>query len=345
MKDYVNWAILAPGNIARAMARAMQGTKGKVHLYAVGSRDLNRAKEFAGQYGFEKYYGSYDELISDPEVDAVYVANPHAFHFESVIRCLENGKHVLCEKPAGCNISQLNQMIEKACDKNLFFMEAMWTAFNPCLKKVRECISQGTIGEVKHIQSYFCNRVPFDAESRLWSPDLAGGALLDLGIYNIYFSMMMNDFRPVVNHGSTVKFCNSVDSWENVTLVFDNKITATFESSVEISSGSDTHDATIYGTKGYVKLRNFFMAQEASVHLYEGQYGNENSVSGKIEAPFKINGYEYELEDATECILNGKIESDVHSHDKSIELCNLMDILRRDWNFKYPFEDFTENEA
>ena len=122
MKDYVNWAILAPGIIANSMAKAMAGSKGKIHLYAVGSRNLERAKEFADKWSFEKAYGSYEELLADPEVDAVYVSNPHAFHFESVMQCLNAGKHVLCEKPAGCNLQQLTTMIETARSKKLFFM-------------------------------------------------------------------------------------------------------------------------------------------------------------------------------------------------------------------------------
>ena len=188
MKDYVNWAILAPGSIANSMAAAMKGSQGKIKLYAVGSRKVDRAKEFATKWGFEKYYGSYEELLSDPNVDAVYVANPHAFHFDAVMQCLEHNKHVLCEKPAGCNFWQLDKMVQTAKEKNLFFMEAMWTAFNPCVNKIKEIVSEGKIGKLKHIESRFCNRTPFDPKNRLWAPELAGGALLDLGIYNIFFA-------------------------------------------------------------------------------------------------------------------------------------------------------------
>ena len=138
----VNWAILAPGSIAHKMAEAMQKSKDKtnLNLYAIGSRDIKRSKEFAEKYGFEKPYGSYQELLADPKVDAVYIANPHAFHFDSIMQCFEAGKHVLCEKPAVCNLEQLNKVIEKSKEKKLFFMEAMWTAFNPCIQKVKKII-------------------------------------------------------------------------------------------------------------------------------------------------------------------------------------------------------------
>lgn len=338
MKDYVNWAILAPGIIAGSMARAMKGTKGKVHLYAVGSRNLENARQFAEKWGFEKAYGSYDELLADPLVDAVYVANPHAFHFDSVMKCLNAGKHVLCEKPAGCNLEQLNIMIKTAKEKNLFFMEAMWTAFNPCIKKQLEWIQDGKIGEIKHIHSFFCNRIPFDPKNRLWAPELAGGALLDLGIYNIYYSMMINQFVPVIDHSSTVRMENGIDAWNSVNLTFQNGVTSSFQSSCDMPAGTDTHNATVYGTKGFITTENFFMTQEAQLHTYQSEWGNENKITEKAKVPFDVNGYEYELIDATKCILEGKTESSVHPHHRSVELCTLMDTLRKEWNFKYPFE-------
>lgn len=125
MNKKINWAILAPGNIAASMATAMNGIKddGNICLYAVASRNLERATEFAKKWNFQKAYGTYEELYNDPDVDAVYIANPHAFHFESIISCLNAGKNVLCEKPAGCSRDQLDKMIALARSKNLFFMD------------------------------------------------------------------------------------------------------------------------------------------------------------------------------------------------------------------------------
>ncbi len=339
MKDYVNWAILAPGIIANSMAKAMAGSKGKIHLYAVGSRNLERAKEFADKWGFEKAYGSYEELLADPEIDAVYVSNPHAFHFQSVMQCLNAGKHVLCEKPAGCNLQQLTTMIETARAKKLFFMEAMWTAFNPCIKKQLEWIADGKIGEVKHIESFFCNRIPYDPKSRLYAPELAGGALLDLGIYNIYYAMMINKFVPITAHSSTVRMCKGIDAWNSVTLTFENGVTTSFESACDTSAGTETHNAVIYGTKGFITSENFFLAQEAKLHTFKCEWGNDNEITEVAKAPFDVNGYEYEVRAATHCILNGELECSVHPHHRSVELCTMMDTLRADWNFKYPFED------
>ncbi len=341
MKDYVNWGILAPGIIAASMAKAMsQMSKSdkRIRLYAVASRDLQRATDFATKGEFEKAYGSYEELLLDENLDAVYIANPHAFHFESVMSCLEHNKHVLCEKPAGCNLDQLTKMIETARSKNLFFMEAMWTAFNPCVNKIREAINEGVIGDLQHIESRFCNRIPYDPNSRMWAPSLAGGALLDLGIYNLYFSSMMNNFEAVESFCSNVRMYKDVDAWNSVNLTYKNGVKASFQSACDMTASSDTHDAWIYGTKGYIYTKNFFLAQKAEVHTFKSEWGNDNSITQIIEEPFKVNGYEYELLHCTDCILQGKIESPIHTFERSIELCTMMDKLRVQWGFKYPFE-------
>ena len=341
MKNYVNWAILAPGRIANKMAEAMNGelSRGtKIRLYAVASRNLERAKDFAVKWHFEKAYGSYEELFADPEVDAIYVANPHAFHHESVIAALKAGKHVLCEKPAGCSREQLDDMINLACKNNLFFMEAMWTAFNPCLAEVKKIIEKDTIGEIKNIDSRFCNRNPYDPADRNYDPKQAGGALLDLGIYNIYFAMMMADFSPVTAESSAVRMLKGVDAWNSVNLTFENGIVTSFQDAMDVPSTTGTHAAVIYGTKGFITIENFFMAQQAKVYIYKVIKGADSELVREINKPFATNGYEYELKHVTECILSGKTESDIHTFKKSEDLIDVMDALRRDWNFKYPWE-------
>ena len=347
MKNYVNWAILAPGRIANAMATAMNGIKdgklktidgNKIRLYAVASRNLERAQDFAKKWNFEKAYGSYEELYNDPEVDAVYIANPHAFHLESALGCLKAGKHVLCEKPAGCSRDQLDRMTSLAREKKLFFMEAMWTAFNPCIAEIKKEIAAGTIGQILNIDSRFCNRNPYDPDDRNYDPRQAGGALLDLGIYNIYFAMMLSDFAPVAARSSQVRMLKGVDAWNSVNLTFKNGIETSFQDAMDVPSTTGTHDAVIYGTKGYITVENFFCCQKADVHVYKNIWGSDNEVVREIREPFATNGYEYELAHATECILAGKTESDVHTFKKSEALIDMMDVLRKDWNMKYPWE-------
>ena len=338
----INWGIIAPGHIANKMAQAMLKSKTdlnlNINLYAVASRDINKAKKFSEKWHFEKYYGSYKELINDPKVDAVYIANPHSFHFNSVMECLDGGKHVLCEKPAACNLNELKQMIEKAKEKNLFFMEAMWTAFNPCIKKVKEIIAQGKIGAIKHIESSFYNRFEKNLKNRFWNPDLAGGGLLDLGIYCIYYALCINNFEKIEGHSSSVRLENGVDAWNSVNFKFKNGVTTHFQTAMDISSTTNSHDAVIYGSKGFITSTNFLRQEKAEVYLYKNDKGGEFELSEEIKAPFDINGFEYQLIHATECINKGIIESDIHSFQRSIELCEIMDILRKDWGMNYPFE-------
>lgn len=347
MKNYVNWAILAPGRIANAMATAMNGIKdgklktidgNKIRLYAVASRNLERAQDFAKKWNFEKAYGSYEELYNDPEVDAVYIANPHAFHLESALGCLKAGKHVLCEKPAGCSRDQLDRMTSLAREKGLFFMEAMWTAFNPCIAEIKKEIAAGIIGEILNIDSRFCNRNPYNPDDRNYDPRQAGGALLDLGIYNIYFAMMLSDFAPVAARSSQVRMLKGVDAWNSVNLTFENGMVTSFQDAMDVPSTTGTHDAVIYGTKGYIIVENFFCTQKADVHVYKNIWGSEAELVREIREPFAVNGYEYECAHATEFILAGKTESNVHTFKKSEALIDMMDILRKDWNFKYPWE-------
>ena len=147
-------------------------------------------------------------------------------------------------------------------------MEAIWTAFNPFIQKLKKVISEGKIREIKHIESDFSGRFPFDVKSRAWAPELAGGALLDLGIYNIFYSMIINNFEPIVNHVSSVRMENGVDAWNSVNLTFKNRVTAHFQSSIDIPSLTNSHDAVIFGSKGFITSTNFNRQEKAEVRIY-----------------------------------------------------------------------------
>ena len=247
-------------------------------------------------------------------------------------------KHVLCEKPAGCSRDQLDKMITLARENHLFFMEAMWTAFNPCIAQIKKKIKKGSIGQVKNIDSRFNNRNPYNPDDRNYSPNLAGGALLDLGIYNIYFSMLFADFSPVKAHSSSVRMLKGIDAWNSVNLTFQNEISATFQSAMDLPNPEKSHPATIYGTDGYITMENFFMVQKAQVYSYKNIWGKDSQLVKEINCPFAVNGYEYELAHASQKILDGQTESDIHTIQKSQDLCSMMDSLRKDWNMKYPWE-------
>ena len=217
-------------------------------------------------------------------------------------------------------------------------MEATWTAFNPCIKKVKKIIEEGKIGEVKHIESAFYCRFEKNLKSRLWNPELAGGGLLDLGIYNIYYALVINNFEKLLEHTSSVILENGVDAWSSVNIKFKNGVTTHFQTALDISSPTNSHDAVIYGSKGFITSTNFLRQEKAEVYIYKDEKGGEFELLEEITAPFDVNGFEYQLIHATECINKGILESDIHSYQRSIELCEIMDMLRKDWGLKYPFE-------
>ena len=193
-KTTLNWAIVAPGKIAEKFAESISSIAKKdnsIACYAVASRTKEKAQAFAEKWGFKKAYGSYEELFADPEADVVYIANPHPFHAELALHALAAGKHVLVEKPAAVNVQSLQQVIDFAQEKKLFFMEAFWTSCNPTVLDVLDLIRSGAIGSVTQANVNFCFRNRYDAASRLFNPELAGGALLDVGIYPLTFAMMV----------------------------------------------------------------------------------------------------------------------------------------------------------
>ncbi|MFA6856199.1 MAG: ribonuclease HI [Treponema sp.] len=356
----VNWAVIAPGHIAAKFAEALSGlaeTDSSFCRYAVASRTAEKAEKFAAQWGFLKPYGSYDELLADSAVDAVYIASPHTSHAELSLKALRAGKHVLCEKPAAVNADQLQTVLDCASDKHLFFMEAMWTAFNPAVRTVLEWIRAGKIGTVLHTDSKFCFRNAYNPENRLFNPALGGGALLDVGIYPVTFSMLVakaaEDYaghKPAVliKGGSTVavprrivssaRTAKGVDLWNSEEFTFACGMTASLQSAVDMSGADSPQDAYIYGTNGYIHLPLFWMAQQAELFIYTAENGTEAVRAETADKPFRFNGYEYEIEDATKCILAGKTESVLHESQAALAVCAALDTLRAQWHLVYPCE-------
>ena len=191
-----NWGILGPGRIAQQFGDALLAIDDAA-LYAVASSNLDRAKAFAQQYNGEKTYDSYEALVNDPQVDAVYIATPHSLHRENALGCLAAGKAVLCEKPFTINARQAQDVIGLARKQRLFLMEAMWTRFLPVFVKIRSLLAEGAIGKVRQVQADFGFRPAFDPKSRLFDPALGGGALLDLGVYPVSLSSMVFGEAPL----------------------------------------------------------------------------------------------------------------------------------------------------
>ncbi len=199
----IKWGIIGCGGIAGMFATSLQALENGT-LLAGASRTAGRAEEFAEKHGMERVYGSYEALVADPDVEAVYIATTHNLHYENVKLCLEKGKHVLCEKPFTVNAVQAQELIELARAKKLFMMEAVWTRFLPAILKLQELLAAGVIGDVRTVKADFSIWRAFDPENRLWNKALAGGALLDLGIYPITFASIVFGEQPIRIQSSAV---------------------------------------------------------------------------------------------------------------------------------------------
>jgi predicted dehydrogenase len=327
MKTY-NWGILGTGFIARKMAEALILVPHS-KLYAVGSRNPDTAQKFARQHGFEKAYGSYEELVSDPAVDIVYIATPHNLHYENTIMCLDRGKHVLCEKPFAVNGHEVRRMIAKAKEKHLFLMEALWTRFLPNLIKVKEMVDDGRIGRIKLLKADFGISIPFDPGHRLYNKQLIGGSLLDLGIYPLFLSLLLlgkpKSIHAVAGIGDT-----GVDYNCSFTLGYEKSTLSVMYSSMVAQTDIT---ASIYGDKGNIIFDKWwYMPVSAQLITPEGK-------TIPIKGKSKGNGYNYEATEVIRCIEKGEMQSEMMSWDFSLLLIDTLDAIRKEIGLVYAGHD------
>lgn len=220
----INWGIIAPGIIANNFAESMKYVSNS-NITAVGSRSLKRASEFAKQFNIPKAYGSYEAVLQDNNVDIVYIASPHNFHKEQALLALEFGKGVLCEKPITVNYPQCKELVYKAKSKNLFLMEAQWMRFMPVINMIKDRIKEGAIGTIQRVEADFSYKADFDPEHRLFNPHLAGGSLLDIGVYPLSFALHILEEDPISYEGHCSIGDTEVDEHGAITLKFaDNEL-------------------------------------------------------------------------------------------------------------------------
>lgn len=322
----IKWGILGAGRIAeKFVADFVAVNNGKV--VAVGSRAIERSKAFASKFGIERAYGSYHDLINDGSVDIIYIATPHNFHFEQTKLCLENGKHVLCEKPATVNAYQFKELMVLAKQKKLFYMEAMWTPFLPAIQKARQWVDEGKIGELQFIQANFGFTSSADKKERLFNPELAGGSLLDIGIYPLSLTEMFSKseilkMQCIATIGNT-----GVDETLAIQLDYKNGIKAQLVSTFRTNM---QNDVIVYGSKGIVKIPLFWMAKEV---MLKSEVGDEHYIDES-----KTMGYNYEVEAVNQDLINYKTQNEIMPHSRTLKMMELMDEIRKDIELKYPFE-------
>jgi len=322
-----NWGILGPGRIAQQFADGMNVIDDAT-LYAVASSSPERAGAFIKKNGGEKIYNSYEALVNDPQVDAIYIATPHRFHFENAMLCLNAGKPVLCEKPLTVNAAETRELIKIARAKNVFLLEALWTRFLPIYDPIRQWLDEQAIGDLHLISSTFGFNTPKGKDDRWLNPELAGGTLLDMGVYPISTSQWVVRQLPESFGAKAIVGETGVDELMSVVLQYPNGVISQFSSSF-LSNG--VNDMFIYGTKGFIRIHaNYWGATKAT--LSAG--GQELTIS----KPLRAGGFEYQTEEAMRCIRAGLVESPGMTHAETLANMELMDKIRAEIGVRYPFE-------
>jgi predicted dehydrogenase len=326
MPDKVRWAILGAGKIAHSFAQDFTVVK-NAELVAVAASDKSRAETFAKEYNLPLAY-SYNDLYDSNDVDAVYIATTHNFHYEQCIQCLKHGKNVLCEKPVTLNDKQFKELARLSQEKKVFLMEAMWTYFLPPLLIAKQWLQEGRIGNLKVIEAVFGFPMEKNFTGRMYNIELAGGALLDLGVYPVAFSQYFTGKKPDSITASGVLTATGVDERTGMILQFGDTTASLFCSMVNIMANK----AMLYGEKGYIEIPEFFKA--AAVFLYD----DHHNLLEKFEDDRTTKGYNYEIQHATDAIRQGKTESEIMPHSKSDEIQEIMTDVRRQIGLIYPSE-------
>ncbi|MDE7248334.1 MAG: Gfo/Idh/MocA family oxidoreductase [Lachnospiraceae bacterium] len=326
----VNIGIMGTGNIASIMAETIKRMKG-VRLYAAASREKIRAEVFAGKHGCKKAYGSYEDLVKDSKVDLIYIATPHSEHFENAKLCLINGKPVLCEKAFTANAYQAEELFRIAQENGVFITEGMWTRYMPMLTTIREVVGSGVIGEPKTLTANLGYVI--DKVERLQDPALAGGALLDVGVYTLNFALMIFGNNIDKIHSCCTYTDTGVDQQNTITIQYmDGKCALLNSSMVSLSD----RKGIIYGTKGFAIVENINNFE--SIAVYDTSYKKV----AEYKRPKQISGYEYEVEACIRAIRDHQIECVEMPHSETLRVMKMMDNLRKEWGIVYPFEKVQE---
>ncbi|WP_163409711.1 Gfo/Idh/MocA family protein [Flavobacterium ajazii] len=311
----IKWGIIGLGNIAHQFATDLELIN-EAELAAVASRDIEKASEFAAKYNCSKFYGSYNVLFEDEEIDIVYIATPHNSHAELSIKAMQNGKHVLCEKPVALSYEDAVRMTEASKKYNKFFMEAFWTRFIPSIKEVLSKVKNGEIGDVKYLNADFAFYVNELEGNRMTDKKLGGGALFDIGVYPLFLSYLMLGV-PMEIMAKSIYHETGVDLQTSMMLQYQSA-----QAILHVSFVSDSDmKATISGSLGRMEINSpWFMADGYSII--------KNEEKEKFNIPNIGKGYAHEAIECHECIRNNQIESKLWSHQNSLELSSMVENVK-----------------
>lgn len=318
--------VLGTGKIVKVVTQTL-ARMDNVDCYAIASRTLERAQEAAKEYGYAKAYGSYEELVADPEVGLVYIATPHSRHYEDMKLCIEYKKPVLCEKAFTMNSQQAKEIKELAEKKGVYVAEAIWTRYMPSRNLIQEILDSGIIGKVSTLTanlSYVIRQ-----NYRIMAPELAGGALLDVGVYGLNFAMM-HFGTDIERIDSSMQYTDTgVDGMESITIYYKDGRMAVLTHGIYARSD---RKGIFYGDKGYIVVENINNPQSISV------FDTDDKLVQRIDVPEQISGYEYEFIEAIDRIQCGQIESKSMPLKDSVFVMEVADSIRKQWGLVYPQE-------
>jgi predicted dehydrogenase len=322
-----SWGILGPGGIAQAFAKDLALLQGHT-IGAVGSRSLEKAQKFAATFGGTAY-GSYEELVADPSIDAIYVATPHPAHHDNVILALNAGKPVLCEKPFSVNAHEAQAMIDAAARNGVALMEAMWARFLPHYAKVREIVESGVLGPILSIHADHGQRLADQGISRLIEPALAGGALLDLGIYPVSFAHMILG-TPAQITSTAVMTDKGVDAQTSMIFTYEDGAQAVLTTTMIEQTPCR---AVVAGLNGWLEIdRTFYNPAAMRVVLNDG-------TTTEYPNAYKGHGLREQAEVFAQLVRSGKLESGILTWKATVEIMTTLDTVREQIGLKYPFEN------
>lgn len=308
--------IIGAGAIARTLTKTMKQMK-EVEVYAISSRSKERAEKFQREFSLPEAYGSYEELVNDEEVELVYIATPHSHHYEHMKLCIEHRKAVLCEKAFTFNSEEAKKIAKLAKEYQVYVAEAIWTRYMPARKIIDEAIHSGIVGKISMMT---CNLAyDIDDKERITSPELAGGALLDIGVYGLNFIVMHCGKDIERMDVSVVKTETGVDGKLNMSLIFKDGFMAVSTHGIY---GCSDRKGVFYGENGYIVVNN--INNPESIDIFD----DKDRLIKHISFPEKISGYEYQVEEAVSCIKEGKLESFSMPLSESIYMMELMDEVR-----------------
>ncbi|MEO1011862.1 MAG: Gfo/Idh/MocA family oxidoreductase [Bacteroidota bacterium] len=326
MEDNIRWGILGLGNIARSFAKDL-ALVSKASLKAVASRNMEKARTFAMENKASYAFGSYEELLHCTEVDIIYIAVPHTLHAYWSIRAMEEGKHVLCEKPMGINRAEVKKMIATAQRNRVFLMEALWSRFNPSIRKVKQLVDDGEIGTIGYLHADFAfYALDRPEEGRLLNPDLAGGSLLDIGIYPIFLAYLILG-KPKNIRASSHFYRTGVEIATAVVFEYPKAHALLFSA---FTTGSEMK-AEISGNKGSLFLHPRW-------HQAQGYTLEQNGNIKNRELPTSGKGYTHEIKEAHQCLISDHLQSELWSHQNSLDLIELLDRVRHLSGIVFPME-------